>query len=88
MAVMQKARVSRILSFDDGFDSLPGIERPEVRASVQLGEPTLSADDFGGVRSLTTSHHVVDAGENRGAALQQQTSPTVLWETSPQRHLP
>ena len=26
-AVMQKAGVSRILSFDDGFDSLPGIER-------------------------------------------------------------
>jgi predicted nucleic acid-binding protein len=27
VAVMQKAGVSRILSFDDGFDSLPGIER-------------------------------------------------------------
>ena len=26
-AVMQKARVSRILSFDEGFDTLPGIER-------------------------------------------------------------
>ena len=26
-AVMQKAGVSRIFSFDDGFDSLPGIER-------------------------------------------------------------
>ena len=27
VAVMRKAGVSRILSFDDGFDSLPGIER-------------------------------------------------------------
>ena len=27
VAVMQKAGASRILSFDDGFDSLPGIER-------------------------------------------------------------
>ena len=27
VAVMQKAGVSRILSFDDGLDSLPGIER-------------------------------------------------------------
>ena len=27
VAVMQKSGVSRILSFDDGFDSLPGIER-------------------------------------------------------------
>ena len=27
VAVMQKAGVSRILSFDDGFDSLSGIER-------------------------------------------------------------
>ena len=27
LAVMQKAGVSRILSFDDGFDSLLGIER-------------------------------------------------------------
>ena len=27
VAVMQKAGVSRILSFDDGFDACPGIER-------------------------------------------------------------
>ena len=27
VAVMRKAGVSRILSFDDGFNSLPGIER-------------------------------------------------------------
>ena len=27
VAVMEKVGVSRILSFDDGFDSLPGIER-------------------------------------------------------------
>ena len=27
VAVMQKAGVSRILSFDEGFDALPGIER-------------------------------------------------------------
>ena len=27
VAVMRNAGVSRILSFDDGFDSLPGIER-------------------------------------------------------------
>lgn len=27
VAVMQKARVNRILSFDEGFDVLPGIER-------------------------------------------------------------
>ena len=27
VAVLQKAGVSRILSFDDGFNSLPGIER-------------------------------------------------------------
>ena len=27
VAVMQKAGASRILSFDDGFDSLSGIER-------------------------------------------------------------